>query len=180
MKNVAYIIIALVIVGCVAFFIGKQNNPIPGKEIVVKTEYLPKWDTVFIPELVYDTITRDTGTHTIVIRYDTIRIEVETDTPAVVKDYFTAKGYVFDTTVYNCQIIDSIDIYANRIIRFKQTFIDNEHVPNVNSLNFNAGLVLGYNELSPMFTIGKNKFTYGIGYNILESKGRFSLTYKIK
>lgn len=184
MKKIAIIIVVLVMFGA-GYYIGDMGHELTSVNsgVTTHTEHNPTVDSEYKPEIIYtdtgSTQFRDTGSYKIIIRDNPVPVIVPVDTQAIVKDYLLVRGYVFDTTFNNTQIIDTIDLYGNRIVLHKRTLIP---LPIVNKFEFKAGVIFGQNEFTPMVTMGKNKFTYGIGYDFMgeENGVRFSLMYKIK
>jgi hypothetical protein len=184
MKNFIIIVLVLVMFGG-GYYVGSldRSKPIATPAVITHTEHNPAIDSEFTPEIIYQdtgsTQYKDTGSYKIVIRNDTVKVKVPIDTIAIVKDYLQVRGYVFDTTFNNTQIIDSIDLYGNKIVLFNRTLIP---LPIVNKFEIRAGLVTGVNDVTPMVTLGYKKMTYGIGYDLVgEEKGlRVNLMYKIK
>lgn len=175
--------ILLIVIGVAIFVTGYVIGVKNSETTVQQNEKLVTVSTLDvlpgeIIEYVPDVIFRDTGSHTVIIKHDTIPVPVAVDTSEIISDYFKIRAYDFDTTYNNITIIDSMELYANKLIRKKQD-ITIKPIPYKN--NFSGGISAGKNYLAPSISYNMEKWQIGAEYGILgqESGIRVRISRKL-
>lgn len=155
------------------------SNPQVDTEFKTKiiTKYVPEYDTIYKSD--YKVVYRDTGTHTLLIDSVMVKIEVPVDTMEIIQDYLTIRHYQFDTTLQSIQSRLSIDLYANKILKYEQAFSNMKKCEFQNE--FRVGLQAGINDVTPFVVYNRNRVSYLAGFELAgKDKGiRFGISYKL-
>lgn len=177
MKNLityTLLILLLAVLFWSGFLFGKSymekhiSNVIDSDTVNISID-VPEPDTIYIPKIIYN----DTGSHTVEIKYnDTILyvpVPVEIDTAKIVADYLKVRNYEIDTIINEIKANIRTSIYANKMANMQLKFT-NLKTCNQPKWQFKAGIMTGYNEISPTIILDKNKYSYLLGYDIIGNK----------
>jgi len=175
-SNIIIILIVALVILTIGFYIGAKQtikeytNLIDSDSSTVSID-LPLPVEESTPEIVF----RDTGSHTIKIRYrDTIifvPVPVPVDSAAIVADYLTLRNYHIDTTINEVYAQIDWSIYANKTANISFQFT-NLRTCKDKRLQLKAGFYTGFNDISPAILIDYKKFTYQVSYDLIgEEKG---------
>ena len=168
MKNIVLVVVSLLIGFPIGWFLHKAPDGFPVYEPVKIIN--PKPVSEIKPEIKWKdtTIYKDTGTYRLAIIHDTIPVLVPIDTEAILNDYLLERNYIVDTISGPVHAIVKMDVFTNKLIRFDAQFDYYQQKPR---LKLKYGVMVGANQITPLFELERGKIGVTAGYGFGQSPG---------